>query len=58
MSCGVGHDKARTLSCCGCGMGWQLQLYLTLAWELPYAMDVALKKAEKKGGKHTLEEIL
>ena len=30
---------------CGCGVGWQPQL---LAWDLPYALGVALKKNNNK----------
>ena len=38
-------DEAWIQSCCGFGIGQQLQLCIhPLAWELPYAMGVALKK--------------
>ena len=26
VSCGVGHRWAQILQCCGCGVGWWLQL--------------------------------
>ena len=32
----------------GYGIGWKLQLVMTLAWELSYATDVALKSQKKK----------
>ena len=39
----------RIWHCSGCGTGQQLQLqFRPLAWELPYAVGVALKKAKKK----------
>ena len=43
MSCGV----AQIWYCCGCDVGWQLQLILPLARELPYAEGVALKRLNK-----------
>ena len=47
-------DVAQILHCCGCGIGWQLQLQFSpLTWELPYAAGAALKrkkKKKKKGG--------
>ena len=37
-------DTAWIWRCCGCGVGWQLQLWLdSLAWELSYAVGVVLK---------------
>ena len=42
-------DEAWIPSCCGCGVGRQLQLWFDpLAWELPYVVGVALKKSKKK----------
>ena len=42
-------DEAQTWCCCGCGIGWQLQLRLirALVWEIPYVMHEALKKKIK-----------
>ena len=38
----------RTWCCCGCGVGWQLQLWCDpLPWERPYAAGAALKKQNK-----------
>ena len=31
-----------------CGVGWQLQLQFDLAWELPDAVGVALKRQKRK----------
>ena len=42
VSCGVG----RILHYCGCGIGWQLQLWFS-PWEPPHAMGVALKQTKK-----------
>ena len=40
---------ARIPSCCGCGVGQQLQLrWDPLAWEPPYTAGAALKKTKKK----------
>ena len=40
---------AQILCCCGCGVGWLLQLQLDpLAWEPPYVEGVALEKTKKK----------
>ena len=49
-------------SCCGCGIGWQLQLGLLPAWEHPHAPGVALKgqktkKEKEKSGKEILSII-
>ena len=41
-------DVSQVWRCCGCGAGQQLQHQLTLAWEPPYAMGVALKRPKKK----------
>ena len=42
------EDKAQIWCCCGCGVGWQLQLWFDpLAWESPYAAGVALKRQKK-----------
>jgi len=47
---------AQILHCCGCGVGWKLQLD-PLAWETPYAMDVALKnKKQNKTKQNTTYE--
>ena len=44
----IGADVALILHCCGYGLGWQLQLHIhPLAWELPYAANVALKRKKK-----------
>ena len=38
-------EVAQIPHCCGCGVGWQLQLQFDpIAWELLYAMGVAKKK--------------
>ena len=40
---------AQILRCCGCSIGQQLQLQFNpLAWELPYATGMALKRKGKK----------
>ena len=44
-------DAAQILHCCGCGVGWQLQLLFNSVWELPYVVDVALKAKKKKKDK-------
>ena len=37
------------LSCCGSGVGWQLQLQLDpLSWEPPHATGAALEKAKRQ----------
>ena len=43
MSCGVGCRCGSIPSCCGCGVGRQLQ-----PWELPHAAGAALKSKKKK----------
>jgi len=51
MSCGIVADVAWIPHCCGSGIGsWHL--IGPLAWELPYAKSVALKKAKKKNFKN------
>ena len=46
--CGMVMDAAQIWCCCGCDIGWQLQLLIQpLAWELPYAAAAALKKNKK-----------
>ena len=43
-------DEAWIWPCCGCGVGWQLQLWFDpLVWELPFALAVSLKKTKKRG---------
>ena len=51
MSCGVGADMAWILSCCGCGVGQQLQLcpIRLLAWELPYAAHATPSPPKSRG---------
>ena len=40
--------QLRFWCCCGCGTGWWLQLLIRpLAWELPYAACVALKRQKQ-----------
>ena len=47
-------DATQIPSCCGCGVGWRLQLGLDpLAWEPPYAVGVALKGQKKNKNKRT-----
>ena len=47
-------DAAQIWHCCSCGVGWELQLRLEfLAWELPYAAGMALKKEKKKESNRT-----
>ena len=42
-------DMAQIRCGCGCGVGQQLQVWIgPLAWELPYAAAVALKKENNK----------
>ena len=42
-------DTAWIWGCCGCGVGQQLTVPIQpLAWELLYAVGVALKKKKKK----------
>ena len=44
---------AQVPCCCGCGVGWQLQLgFDPLAWEPPYAVGAALKKTKDKKKKN------
>ena len=40
----------RILRCCGCGVGQQLAVapIQPLAWELPYAAGVALKRQQQQ----------
>ena len=49
MSCGVGHRRSSdlTLLCCGVVPVATAPIQ-PLAWELPYAMGVALKKQTNK----------
>ena len=45
MSCGVGPDAAQILHCCGCGVGWQVQLLFHLSPEnLHMPQEQPLKK--------------
>ena len=44
-------DVAWILSCYGCGVGWQLQLWFN-PWELPYAAGVALKSKDNNNSKN------
>ena len=39
-----GLTQFRIQHCCGCGIGQQLQLRSTPAWEFPNASGVALKR--------------
>ena len=52
MSCSVGCRHSSDLgSCCGCGVGQQLQLQFSnghLAWEHPYTTPVALKEKKER----------
>ena len=58
VTCGVGCRRGSDLSCYGCSIGWQLLLWFDLlAWELPYAMGMALKRQRKKCLPSTLDEI-
>ena len=41
-------DAAWIQHCCGCGIGLSCSSNSTLAWELPYAAGVALKRKRKK----------
>ena len=44
----ISRNVAWIPCCCGCDVGWQLQLQLDpLAWEPPYAMGAALEKTKK-----------
>ena len=52
-------DKAWIPHCCGCGVGRQLQLQFDpLAWELPYAAGVALKRKKEKRNKEINGSVL
>ena len=42
----------------GCGIGQQQQLIGTLAWELPYAVGVALKRPKKTKKNRNKKEML
>ena len=57
MSCGVGHRHGSDPRCCGCGVGWQLQLIGPLAWEPPYSVGAALKRQKKKKKHHQAESM-
>ena len=49
MSFGVGHRCGLDLTCCGCGTGRPAVAPIQpLAWELPYATGVGLKRQKKK----------
>ena len=48
MSCGVGHRMVCIWHCCGWRRLAAAALIQRLAWELPYAMDMALKQQKKK----------
>ena len=42
-------DTAQIWHCCGCGVGWELQLWLDpYPGKLPYTASVALKRPKKK----------
>ena len=43
-----GPGGFRIWRCCGCGVGWRLQLIGPLAWEPPYAAGAALKRQREK----------
>ena len=48
-------DVAWISHCCGCGLGWWLQLQLDpLAWEPPYPTDAALRGKNAKKTKKIL----
>ena len=59
MSRGVGvwvADTAQIWCCCGCGVGWRLQVLIEhLAWEPTYAAGAAPKKKKKKKKKRERE---
>ena len=53
--CGVGRRLDLDPHCCGCGVGWQLQLQFDpLAWELPHAMMWPYKAKKKSKTKNLL----
>ena len=55
----VGHRCGSDLSCFACGVGQQLQLSIgPVAWELPWATVVALKRPKKKKKKSFAEVLL
>ena len=57
MSCGVVADAARIECCCGCWIGWQLQLgFHPWPRELPYAEGMAIKRKKKKKKKKKRKE--
>ena len=47
----VSLSGLRIQHCCGCGIGGQLQLIQPLAWELPYAAPLTLKRQKQKSKK-------
>ena len=57
MSCGVSRRWAQIWHCCGSGVGRGATALITpLAWELPYATEVALEKTKKKKKKRKENE--
>ena len=53
MSCGVVHKCGLIAHCCCCGSPAAVSRIPPLAWELPYATGVTLKKKKNKNKKQT-----